>query len=280
MSKTYNTIDFNDLKFNLYDILGLQPDTTEEKIKKSFKKLVLELHPDKNPESNDEIYNHVIMANQILSNKNARKDYDNFLDNKNKKTSHIDLKNEYENAMSNIDSYFPKKEEATDKFKSKIEELNKKHGVVSENNTMKQYNEIKKSRDSGITIPQEKISSNADFNKKFETKKEHFFVDNNVLIPNDNTNLETYQPNDVLTTIGDYSKLYSDGSVSTGTYTSLDLAFKIQKITPFQEKSVKERMEDYNNSININKKTVSSQDLRLKERTQDNRNSININRKN
>ena len=110
MSKPLVSIDFNELIFNLYEVLGLTSDTTEAKIKKQFKKLVLELHPDKNSESNEEIYNHVIIANQVLTNPNLRKDYDGFLNNKNKKTSHLDLKNDYETSSRDIDKFFPKKE--------------------------------------------------------------------------------------------------------------------------------------------------------------------------
>jgi molecular chaperone DnaJ len=51
------TINFDDLKYNLYDILGLTKDASENRIKKTFRKLVIELHPDKNKDANDELYN-------------------------------------------------------------------------------------------------------------------------------------------------------------------------------------------------------------------------------
>ena len=75
MSKPLVTINFNELKFNLYEVLGLTNEASESRIKKSYKKLLIELHPDKNPDSNEDIFNHIIIANQVLGNAILRKDY-------------------------------------------------------------------------------------------------------------------------------------------------------------------------------------------------------------
>ena len=48
MSKPLVSVNFNELKINLYDVLGISKDANEAKIKKNFKKYVIELHPDKN----------------------------------------------------------------------------------------------------------------------------------------------------------------------------------------------------------------------------------------
>lgn len=255
MSKPLVSINFNELKFNLYEVLGLTPEASESKIKKSFKKLVLELHPDKNKDSNEEIYNHVIIANQVLSNPVLRKDYDNFLDEKDKKTSHLDLKSNFEESVKDLEKYFPAKEEADKTFKSKINELNTKHGVddkFNNTNIMNKYEEIKKMRNSQINIPQEKISGEKDFNQKFESRKENGTFNDQIILTNNNTNLGTYQAVDGLATIGDYSKLYAEDTISTGAYTSLDMAFKIQKIDgDVKEKTLKERMEEYKQQTNL-----------------------------
>jgi curved DNA-binding protein CbpA len=255
MSKPLITINFNELKFNLYEVLGLTNEASESRIKKSFKKLVIELHPDKNPDSNEEIFNHIVIANQVLSNSILRKDYDNYLEEKDKKTSHVDLKTNFDTAIKDVEKFFPVKEDANKTFKTKIEELNKKHGVnddLNSRNVMSHYENIKKSRDTQINIPQEKISNRDDFNQKFESRKDTGVFDGQIIPVNPNSNLGTYQPNDALVGIGDYSKLYAEDSVSTGSYTSLDMAFKIHKIdSNVSEKSLKERMEEYKNQTNL-----------------------------
>lgn len=255
MSKPLITINFNDLKYNLYEVLGLTKEASENRIKKSFKKLVIELHPDKNPESNEEIFNHIIIANQVLSNQILRKDYDNYLDEKDKKTSHEDLKTNFESAVKDVEKFFPVKEDANKTFKTKIDELNKKHGVddnLNSKNVMSQYEQLKKMRDSQINIPQERISNRDDFNQKFESRKDTGVFDGQIIPTNNNTGLGTYQTQDALVGIGDYSKLYAEDSVSTGSYTSLDMAFKIQKLdTNVPEKTLKERMEEYKSQTNL-----------------------------
>ena len=253
MSKPLVTINYSELKFNLYEVLGLTNEASEHKIKKSFKKLVIKLHPDKNPDSNEEIFTHIIIANQVLSNSNLRKEYDNYLEEANEKTLHVDLKNNFESTIKDVEKFFPIKEDATKTFKTKIDELNKKHGVNDElngKNIMSQYDRIKKSRDTNISIPQEKISNRDDFNQKFESRKDTGTFDSNIIQVN--SGLGTYQTNDALVGIGDYSKLYVEDTVSTGNYTSLDMAFKIQKINSnLSEKSLKERMEEYKNHTNL-----------------------------
>ena len=254
MSKPLVSINFNELKFSLYEVLGLTNEASENRIKKSFKKLVIELHPDKNPDSNEEIFNHIVIANQVLGNSILRKDYDNYLQEKDIKIIHTDLKNNFDSVIKDVEKMFPVKEEATKKFKSKIEELNNKHGVnnnLNSTNVISQYEHLKKMRDSQVSIPQEKISNTNDFNQKFESRKDTGTFNSQIIQVNTNSTLGTYQPNDALVGIGDYSKLYLEDNVSTGNYTSLNMAFKIQKFdSNISEKSLKERMEEYKNQSN------------------------------
>jgi curved DNA-binding protein CbpA len=254
MSNPLVTINFSELKFNLYEVLGLTNEASESRIKKSYKKLLIELHPDKNPDSNEEIFNHIIIANQVFGNSILRKDYDNYLKEKDNKILHTDLKNNFESVIKDVDKLFPIKEDATKKFKSKIEELNNMHGVTCDldsKNVMGQYEQLKKMRDLNISIPQEKISNRDDFNQKFESRKDTGTFNTQIISVNSNSTLGTYQPNDALVGIGDYSKLYLEDNVSTGSYTSLNMAFKIQKFdSNISEKSVKEKMEEYKNQTN------------------------------
>ena len=59
--------------------LMLNPSRSESKIKKAFRNLILNFHPDKNSEAEEDIYQHIIIANQVLSNNNTRSKYDDFL---------------------------------------------------------------------------------------------------------------------------------------------------------------------------------------------------------
>ena len=170
------------------------------------------------------------------------------------KILHTDLKKDFDTVIKDVEKMFPVKEDATKQFKSKIEELNNKHGVnnnLNSKNVINQYDQLKKMRDSQVNIPQEKISNTNDFNQKFESRKDIGTFNSQIIPVNPNSTLGTYQPNDALVGIGDYSKLYLEDNVSTGSYTSLNMAFKIQKIdSNISEKSLKERMEEYKNQTN------------------------------
>jgi curved DNA-binding protein CbpA len=253
LSIIMSSYNFDDYKYNLYDIMGLTPDATDVKIKKSFKKLVFLYHPDINKESSDEFLNQLIEANKILSHPNTRKEYDNYLKNKNESMNFSGLKSSFDSQIKDIEKFFPSKDLAKNIFTTEIEKLNKKHGATDNlngGNVLNSYENIKNSRNSQnsqITIPQEKISNIKEFNQKFETKKDTGLFDDQIQI-NTNTNLTSYQPNDMLVSINDYSKLYSEDSVCTGNYTSLDMAFKIQKVdSNFQNISLEDRMKNYKN---------------------------------
>lgn len=246
------SVNFENLKFNLYEVLGVNRNDNEIKIKKHFKKLVIEMHPDKNPDSNEEIFDHVMTASQILLNPISRKEYDDFLDGHVNQDSFVELKKNFGKEIKNTEKYFVPKEQAIGKFKEDFENLNKKHGVsdkFNNKNIMSEYEKIKQSRQNDITIPQEKIENQNDFNSKFEQRLNQGVFQDQIIEFNKHHEINTYQPNDQLVSIGDYSRLYAEDTISTGQYTSLDSAFKIQKIdVQIPEKSLKERMEEYKNN--------------------------------
>ena len=64
-------------KKNYYDILGVQKKASEEEIKKSYKKLAIKLHPDKNqaPKAT-EAFKKVSVAYACLTDTEKRKYYD------------------------------------------------------------------------------------------------------------------------------------------------------------------------------------------------------------
>ena len=214
-------MNFDNLKFNLYEILNISPDASENKIKKAYKNLILNFHPDKNSEAEEDIYLHIIQANSILTNKEHRKNYDDYL---NKKVEdHFDLKNTFKKNLNNTP--IVNKEDAQKTFDEKINELNNKHNLssFSENNIKKNYDKIVREREQQFDIPKEDISDRNEFNSKFENKKSEIIQINtqsDLTINNNYTSLDVA-----------FDNLYIDGGgIATDKYTSLDTAFKVNNI--------------------------------------------------
>ena len=63
---------------NYYEILGVSHDATQAEIKKSFRNLALQHHPDKNKNSEEskQKFMKIIEAYEVLSDEQARKNYD------------------------------------------------------------------------------------------------------------------------------------------------------------------------------------------------------------
>ena len=60
---------------NYYEILGVSKDATAEEIKKSYRKLSLQYHPDKNPEG-EEKFKEISEAYNILGDPEKKTQYD------------------------------------------------------------------------------------------------------------------------------------------------------------------------------------------------------------
>ncbi|RWS12395.1 Cysteine string protein-like protein [Dinothrombium tinctorium] len=65
---------------SLYVILGVQKTATQEEIKKSYRKLALKYHPDKNPDNPEaaEKFKDINKAHSVLSDLTKRNIYDNY----------------------------------------------------------------------------------------------------------------------------------------------------------------------------------------------------------
>ena len=251
------SIDFETLKFNLYEVLGIDPKASESKIKKAYRNLVLNFHPDKKNNTEQEIYYHILTANQVLTNPNNRKKYDEFL-NKLQNT-HDDLKSNF-NKIKNeiIKSNEPEnKEVASRQFNTKFSELEQKHlSYYNEGDkTMDAYSKMLKERERTIDIPKEDIKSTSDFNSKFESRIISGDYFNDQIIPiSEKMELSTVNVNDNYTSLDiAFDNLYIEGGgINTAKFSSLDSAFKIQPINTknFKEVNIKEAMEAYKNETN------------------------------
>ncbi len=253
------TINFDTLKFNLYEILNISKDASDTKIKKAFKNLIINFHPDKNSNAEEDIYQHIIIANQILLNKDIRKKYDNFLNNI--EQSHDELKKNFTKNKPSLTSLY---EEAQHQFENKLQELTKKHELTENNdlNITQKYEKMLKVREIKFEIPKEDIKDISDFNNKFENKVFNKNTNNQIISITEDMKLSTNNFNDNYTHLDvAFDNLYIDGgNISTSKYTSLDTAFKIQSID--LNNITKINIEDAIN--NYNKETTRFKDSKLK----------------
>uniref|UniRef100_A0A6G1SGH1 DnaJ subfamily B member 4 n=1 Tax=Aceria tosichella TaxID=561515 RepID=A0A6G1SGH1_9ACAR len=91
-----------------YNLLGVSPNATDEELKKSYRKLALKYHPDKNP-SEGERFKAISQAYEVLSNPEKRKVYDQGGENAIKQGHHASDSSgagQYSNPMDIFDMFF------------------------------------------------------------------------------------------------------------------------------------------------------------------------------
>jgi len=252
------TIDFDTLKYNLYEVLGIDNSASETKIKKAFRNLILNFHPDKNNNVEEEIYFHIVTANQVLTNNNNRKKYDDYL-NKLQDT-HDEIKNKFNKVIKKKTESFGKaqtKEEALEIFNNTFSKLEKNHLINYNNNndkTIDAYSKLLKDREKHIEINKEDIKSPEDFNTKFENRIVNGNFNDQLIPSTAKMELSTINVNDNYTSLDiAFDNLYIEGGgINTSKFSSLDSAFKIQSLNTkeFNQIDIKDAMNIYNDETN------------------------------
>jgi len=249
------SIDFNTLKYNLYTILNVPNDADNVTIKTKFMKIIKNFHPDKNTELEEEIYYHIILANQVLLNKELRKKYDLFLD-PNINTFN-DLKESF-NKMNKDINTTPINSNSIKEFTEKCELLNKKHNAVLDSSkldnvvVMERLEKIKQERNN-IKIVKEDIKDDKDFNNKFNNNKIDGKFKDQIIEYNPSSDLATYISHNNYTNIEDIDKLYVEDTIQSTDFSSLNRAFLLHPTTLDidDKKTLDDKMKEYKKQSNI-----------------------------
>ncbi len=227
MSNSLKNINFDDLEFNLYELLNVKKNVDKRKIKKSYKRLIIQFHPDKCSELEENIFYNITLAYQILKDDNLRKKYDNWLVKPNNEKNQIELKKNFLKESHNMKSYFPNlPQEARINYNKQIKDLEKKHGIIENDNIplKKKYNEKLYDRNKMKEVRKEDFKSKIQFNDKFIKRKKNKFV-NIIKKKKEIICYEMTQISKHYATVKDYGKLYSNESVQNDEFSSLDNAY-------------------------------------------------------
>jgi len=257
MSKNNIDIDLNNIKYNLYEILNVNKNDEELKIKKSFMKVIKNYHPDKNTKLEEEIYYHIVLAKKILLNKESRKIYDSFIEDKT--TTYSELKNNFNKSIKeeSSDEEEITKEERILLFNKKFEKLNNSHGYKSIDSMVDPtlINKIKENRDRpDFQINKEIFKDGDDFNHKFENNKIDGTYKSQIIeysdLPLDLLELN----NGNYSCLTDINKLYIEDSElnNNSNYSNLDKAFSLHPVLNVDETIPHiDKIKEYNNLTNI-----------------------------
>ena len=254
MSDSLFKCDFTKLKFNLYEIMNLTPDCTSRQVKKVYRKLVSKFHPDKNNSVEEDLFNHIVIAYQVLSNPIEKTSYDSFISNASEpKTSHHDIKEAYDNKQFHSkDSY----EISKKKYEDKVKKLEMKHKInqVDEVDPLIRIKSLKKVREE-VQINYENIINNDDFNSKFNQRRSGF--------KNNNSTQLAKVPKNNYAIINNYNDLYVNDSVVSDKYSSLDNAFTLNPEIKFKEEKMSNKMQRYKNDSEYLKNLPNSKYLNM-----------------
>jgi curved DNA-binding protein CbpA len=251
-----DTIQFNSLEFNLYELLNLPITSTIEDIKKQFRKLIKQFHPDKINEVEEKLYYNITLAHHILGNLQSKEKYDRWLLKSNQ--SHSSLKENFKTDEEKIREYFPKtKEEAQISYQQNFEMLGKRHGnFVEDSRSLQNIIKEKEKQRVKIDISKENFSSIDEFNNTFTKRKTNGIYNNMLIKKTAEIQPFTFNKTSNLAELKDFDKVYIND-------TQFRYAFELMPSDEkeINKKDMKTRMDEYNNTTQSLKTKISFNDF-------------------
>lgn len=251
-------IDFDELPYDLFQLLELSEDCSTKDVKKAYKKAVLKYHPDKNPDADEEYFSWISLANKILGNIETKELY---LEWKNWKDDHQRLRNQQKTKV---------KVNETKTYKELDEELNKIHGynefdeqALDPADLNKKLNDLKYSRDK-LVIPKERITNMEETINNLKKNSQKLKEKNQDIIEYSGE-LTTLPSSSAYGSLDNYGKLYGENdTVATDKVTSFNEAFNL---TPYQDYvednlSLEDKIKKYKSETsNLKKISKKSKDI-------------------
>lgn len=241
MDDNFIRIDFSEMKFNLYDTLGVEKTTSMKNIKRAYRKLVLLHHPDRNKDADEEIFNQITMSYQILSNKIYRKKYNKWLKSQlNNQVEYKTLKQKWLEERKEIDKLLPKQNHKEEYLKT-FSQLEEKHKEKVDKKFMEEdklEERMKKMNEERNEFKIEKEEFN-DFNGEFNMRKKKK-VDSHEIIKLNNEIISYDQAGTCeYTSLENMNKLYlEDENLLSNNFSSLNCAFSMHQYDEFEENNL------------------------------------------
>ena len=260
--KDTETVQFNSLEFNLYELLNLPIDCNIEQIKKQFRRLIKQFHPDKITDIEEKLYYNITLAHHVLSNPVSKEKYDRWLLKSNQ--SHSLLKDNFKTEEEKLRQYFPKnKEEAQLSYQQNFDMLGKRHGdFVEDKRSLQNIIKEKEKQRVRVEIEKEDFSSMDDFNSAFTKRKTNGTYNNMIIKKNTDIQPFTFNKHSNLAELKDFDKVYIDD-------TQFRYAFELMPSDETQMNkttigyNMKERLDEYNSTTQTLKHQINFNDLNL-----------------
>jgi curved DNA-binding protein CbpA len=254
--KDADTVQFNSLEFNLYELLNLPIDCNIEQIKKQFRRLIKQFHPDKINDVEEKLYYNITLAHHILSNQISKDKYDRWLLKSNQ--SHSSLKEHFKSEEEKIRNLFPKnQEEAKILYEQNFEMLGKRHGnFVEDKRSLQNIYKDKEKERVRVEIVKEDFSSMDDFNNTFSKRKTNGTYNNMIVKRTTEIQPFTFNKHSNLAELKDFDKVYVSD-------TQFRYAFELipSDETQMNKKDMKERLDEYNNTTQTLKNKINFNDF-------------------